>query len=126
MLPQETQKWKTKTQTQCTPKGESERRAGPGVWRRLRSEGRVAVMQNWRQGGAEEDVKGQESQTGAGVPGRSLTLKHLRWPGSLGVQLPRAVLPKSAHCPFPWNVTALTSPSVLFRSFQKGSTVVKV
>ena len=33
-------------------------------------------------------MKGQESQTGAGVPGRPLTLKPLRWPGFQGHPYP--------------------------------------
>lgn len=55
MLSRVTQKRKTKTQKQYTPRGESERMPGLGAWRRLGSEGKLAVMQNWRQGGAEED-----------------------------------------------------------------------
>ena len=66
-------------------------------------------------------MKGQESQAGAGVPGRPLTLKPLRWPGSQG-----GPIPKSAHGLFLWNITTVTGPSVLFQSFQKGSAMVKV
>ena len=66
-------------------------------------------------------MKGQESQAGAGVPGRPLTLKPLRWPGFQG-----GPIPKSAHGLFLWNITTVTGPSVLFQSFQKGSAMVKV